>query len=726
MTTATVTQIAKALGKSRVAINNKAKKWTKANPTGVARYDIESIGLTRAEQVKVKRLLGIKPEAVGENLPVASVIAPPAVIAPLPALTELTGRQNTFINSRLCLVQAVKAEMALGQRWQQAIDYVAEQIALGVQPFAGQAALANDRPRKGKPLSARSIARFYCDYKNAGDNPAALAPNDGDIKRIARDTALIEFARDFGTRADTGVLPAGVPAWFPYFLAEYRKPQKPSISDAIRGMRRRMPDDIEMPTPYQVRGIAKKLPAVYAEKGRKTSAELKAIMGFNRRVWKDYDPFTVGQIDGHSFKAYVAHPVTGAHFHPEVCGLICNTTKILAGYSAGFAESARTVADAARHAATVNENKPVGGVFTIVEPDMGAGNKAIVNADKEIGVFARIGTTLSFPDVAGNPQGHGCIERSNQSIWIRAAKELPTYTGKDMDRSVRKKVYNRLEKDLTTAKNAGELGKVEKTSKLLLSWKEFLAALEIWVAEYNNTPHRALPKITDPVTGYRRHRTPYEELAHRINEGWDPQSCQVDQNLLNYLFMPHQRIKVNRCEFRLHGNRYHSYALQTHHGEEMIAAYDIHNADKVWVLDKDERLICEALWNGNDLHGVPTTKLEQALYERIQGQKKLKMRQIDMIEHTRGSAVPTEHTEEVKRQITLVKQQIEEDELKSASVFELPRDARDKQYCWQAIDTRIQAGEQVSAEETNFHRGWQGSNYFKAWQAIHQPMCKEG
>lgn len=40
-------------------------------------------------------------------------------------------------------------------------------------------------------------------------------------------------------------------------------------------------------------------------------------------------------IDGHSFKAYTAHPTTGAHFHPEVCGVICPTTKALVGWSAG-------------------------------------------------------------------------------------------------------------------------------------------------------------------------------------------------------------------------------------------------------------------------------------------------------------------------------------------------------------------------------------------------------
>ncbi len=162
--------------------------------------------------------------------------------------------------------------------------------------------------------------------------------------------------------------------------------------------------------------IAQKIPAVYLEKGRKTGAELKAIKGFNRRMWREYDPFTCGQIDGHSFKAYVAHPVSGAHFHPEVCGLIDMTTKMITGYSAGLAESSRTVADAFRHSCTVNEHKQVGGRYKIVEPDRGSGNMAKVNADKDIGLFSRVGTLLCFPEEAGMALNHPPSSQSSRLI----------------------------------------------------------------------------------------------------------------------------------------------------------------------------------------------------------------------------------------------------------------------------------------------------------------------
>lgn len=721
MTTATVTEIAKALGKTVQGVNKikRAKKWQRANQTGVARYDIAV--LSPKEQKKIEVYLGRDNRAGDADLPavVPKAQAPAVIEKHLPALVELTGHQTTVMNARMWFMRQIEQGLVQGTRLGVIIEGLVKDIEEGKAPASGQSVLANDRKRKdGTPMSERSIMRFWSDYKAAGFKPEALAPNDGDVKRIHRDALLVEFCRDFSPKNQIAT-PVGVPVWLPWFLAAYRQPQKPSIADAMRAMRRTMPEDIELPDYSAINRIANKIPEVYLQRGRKTGAELRSIMGFNRRDFRDYHPFTVGQMDGHSFKAYVAHPTSGAHFHPEVCGIIDMTTKMMTGYSAGLAESSRTVADAFRHSCTVNDKKPVGGRYLIIEADLGAGNKAMVNADKEIGLFARVGTTLSFPEVAGNPQGHGGIERSNQSIWIRAAKELPTYTGKDMDKVVRKRIYTKLEKDLKAVKKAGELGKVEKTSKLLLTWREFLVALAIWVSEYNNTPHRALPKITDE-TGKRRHRSPNEEYAYRVNCGWDHTSPHVDQTLLDHLFMPCERVKINRREFRLHGNLYHSYSLDPHHGEEMIAAYDIHNANEVYVLNLDERLICTAQWNGNSIHGVPKTKLEQADYDRIEGQIKLKQRQIDMIESNRQTAPIIEHPPEIKQaRLELIR---EAEEAQLAETFELPPDSRGKWKLWKLLDVQLSAGEVLTVQQSGFYKGWQRSENWRAFNETEQEL----
>ena len=56
------------------------------------------------------------------------------------------------------------------------------------------------------------------------------------------------------------------------------------------------------------------------------------------------------------------------------------------------------------------------------------------------GLLSRLGTTLTH-SLPYNSQARGIIERAHQSIWVRAAKELPTYIGKDMDAEASNKVH---------------------------------------------------------------------------------------------------------------------------------------------------------------------------------------------------------------------------------------------------------------------------------------------
>lgn len=569
--------------------------------------------------------LSALPQATRDHLLNAMIAALPEKLCTLPAVIEekkpaaldgLTRRQIDIMDARVwfmrCLEQGIKS---IGQK--KAIAAIIKGIDNGDPTYCAMAERANDRKSEGRTLSPRTLKRWWGPWRDSGKNPAALAPADADSRRVSRDAILVEWVRDYVPGA-LAPPPAALPLWLPHLLDEYRRPQKPTMADSVRKMR--LPVSIARPSYEQVKRITDKLPEVYLQKGRLTGAEYKALLGFARRDASEYKPFTIGQIDGHSFKAYVAHPTTGAHFHPEVCGIICLTTKVLAGFSAGLAESSRTVADAYRHACTINDEKKWGGVFAIVEPDRGAGNMAKVNAHEMTGQFARIGTTFLPPETGGNPQGHGAIERSNQSIWIRAAKELITYTGKDMDRVTRKRVYERLERDLKKVKKEGKLGRVEKTSELLLSWREFLDALERYAQEYNNTPHSALPKITCPQTGRRRHMSPFEALAEHIARGWQPVAPPPE--FLPHLFMPHEVIDVKRCEFTLHTNRYHAYELHNHHDRQMIAAYDIHNPETVWVLDLNERPVCQAKWNGNRVHARPVSVVEKAIMDRADRQTK--------------------------------------------------------------------------------------------------------
>jgi len=566
--------------------------------------------------------------------------------AQLPAIETLEKWRRECMDARMVFMRLIERAVASDIGVNRAINTIAGQAQNGTLPaeVARFITLANQRSGKDtkkRTLSYDGMMKWWSLWVKNGKNPIALAPKG--VKKLEEIT-LRHYIRDYPAgKAALVAVPAAIPPWLTWFLDEYRKFTKPSLADAHRTLRRTLPRDIPYPTVDKVRRICNQIPLVLLEKGRMTGAEYKSILGYAERDAREFDPMTICQIDGHSFKAYVAHPTTGAHFHPEVCGVICLTTKILAGWSWGLAESWRTVADAYRHACTVTEEKPWGGVTAILEADRGAGNMAGVNSDDIIGMFARVGTTFIPPEQGGNPQGHGAVERSNQSIWIRAAKQLCTYTGKDMDRVARKRVYIQLEKDLKKAKNEGKLG-MTKTSELLLAPDEFTAFLLDTAIAYNNTPHSALPRITAPPPGYpderprRRNMTPFEALAERRAQGWEPVAPLPE--MLPYLFMPHERIRVRREKFTLRGNTYHAYELHNYHlREDLIAAYDIHDAENVWVLDPDERPICTAKWNGNRVHAQPVPVVQQAVMERENRRTKNLENKLEMVRGEADSAI---------------------------------------------------------------------------------------
>ena len=64
------------------------------------------------------------------------------------------------------------------------------------------------------------------------------------------------------------------------------------------------------------------------------------------------------------------------------------------------------------------------------------------------------------------------------------------------------------------------------------------------VEKFNTSPHSALPRIADPMTGKRRHQTPAEALQAARDAGWVP--VLMDEAHIVDLFRPHVRKTVRR------------------------------------------------------------------------------------------------------------------------------------------------------------------------------------
>lgn len=395
---------------------------------------------------------------------------------------------------------------------------------------------------------------------------------------------------------------AKIPAWAPYLLNIYSQPQKPTLAYCVEQLEIKLPENIVAPSYSAANRFIQKMSNVDRERGRIGSREIKTLLPFVRRDTAHMWPTEAYTADGHTFDAEVAHPAHGRAFRPEITTVLDIATRKAIGWSIGLAESTWAVLDALRNAC---EN---GGIPSIFYVDNGSGYKNATMGDESTGFMSRLGIELTH-SLPYNSQARGIIERSHQTIWVKAAKMLPTYMGEKMDAQAKQKVFKITRKDI----------KITGTSKLLLEWVDFVAFCQQQIDNYNNNPHSSLPKIRG-ADGKKRHQSPNEAWQQAIQEGWKP--VEVDPQEADDLFRPYKTCKIIRGEVRLFNNLYFSRDLEHHHGETAQVGYDIHDASRVWVRERSGRLICVAEFEANKRAMFPQSAQDHANYKRAQGRIK--------------------------------------------------------------------------------------------------------
>jgi putative transposase len=216
-------------------------------------------------------------------------------------------------------------------------------------------------------------------------------------------------------------------------LKLWAKPQKPTLAACLELLPSYYSG--KQPSYTQAWSFIKKLGAVSREKGRMGSRDIKNIKGFIHRDSSDLMPADVYTADGHCFDAEVAHPLHGKPFRPEITAILDVATRKLVGWSVSLSESSWAVLDAIRMCATLH------GIPAMFYVDNGSGYKNDVLTAQGRGVLSRLNITVSHA-LPYNSQGKGVIERSHKTLWVNAAKNLPTYIGKDMDAEAVKSSQN--------------------------------------------------------------------------------------------------------------------------------------------------------------------------------------------------------------------------------------------------------------------------------------------
>lgn len=714
-----VSEIAQALGISRQAVNERCRKYCwqpigKKTQGGGNRYDINAIPLTKTERSKIKSWQAHRTieevAATEEVLP--AVIATSEVAAvcepDLPAPATLKQWQRECMDARILFMRLIERAVENGSGVNNACRILESKSLKQELPpeVAALVPVANKRSGKDgrkRALSASTLIKWWSTWLKSGRASTSLAPKDPESDQI--------------------------PLWAPYFLQCFRRPQKPSVPQAMAEMKTTLPAHIAMPSEDQVQRFKKKFSRLDLMKGRMTGAEMARHTPFTRRDASGFNPLDICLCDGHSFKAKVAHPRHGRPFKPEVCAVLCANTRAIVGWSAGLSESSQTVADALRHACTVSEDKPIGGVPAIFYTDKGPGNKADVNSHPEFGRYARLGVDFKTGR-AGNARGRGRIERPNRSVWIPAAKTLATYTGKDMDKTVARRVYLVLEKEVREAKKENR----KPQSVYLKTWPEFLELCQQTVDEYNNRPHSALPKISDAHDGKSRHMTPMEAWTKAIASGWRPEVLSADE--INDLFRPWEEVTTRNGEVSLFGNIYFNADLAHYHGTKVIVEYEVQDGKKVWVRDREHhRLICIAGFEANKKDFFPKAYVDDQLEKRAAQREKRVLDKLDEIRAEKEGVicpVQVEQSPNVKaireRLNTEFVSALSEPPRENVIPMPPPQDnafspagtEKERYEQWRFIDRILQAGGTVTEAELNFHECFQKTSAFRGFHGINK------
>lgn len=482
---------------------------------------------------------------------------------------NLTGRQRDVMAARSSILSAIDTcQIVNGMSQRQAIQaFLADPSALDVSDKTIQT--ANDRA-SGKATVGRATIYEWFKARNA-HGVGGLAP--------------------LPTKEQQDM-----PSWFWQFLRFYAQPQKPCLSDALERFSQALPANVMAPNYDQARRLLARLGNVERHRGREGSLTLKSRMAYVMRSTADLLPTCIYTADGKTFDAEVAHPIHGQPFRPEITSIVDVATRRCVGFSVGLAENSSGVVDALRHACETS------GIPAIFYVDRGPGFKNETLDNQLTGLTERLGIT-KLHSLPYNSQARGIIERFNGSVWNPLAQTFDTFIGESMDRQAKQRAFKETRRDLK------QIG----TSRRLPTFQQFIDACKEAIAAYNARPHSSLPDRL----------TPNQYWQHHVSTGFE--IVPVLDTERDDLFRPYVTRRTRRATIEFLTNVYFHLALEEFDGDDVLVGYDVHDASKVWVrqieVDRQTgeqrmgRLICVAIFSGNEERYIPLT-MERAAIEK--------------------------------------------------------------------------------------------------------------
>lgn len=404
------------------------------------------------------------------------------------------------------------------------------------------------------------------------------------------------------------------------FLIFYCRPSRPPVTEAWRASQAWFAaQNLPCPAKDTFYRIEKSLPVTLKHRGRMTGSEWRGIKPYIARDVSMFQANDIWVADGHSFKAKVQNPRHGQPFTPEITVVLDWVSRRIVGWSVDLSESTVAVSAAFRHAQQQSRARPL-----IYYSDNGSGHTSKMIDCQIHGTLARQGIAHET-GIPGNPQARGIIERLWQVTTIPLARSYPTCTWKGSDKdTVRRMLVAMNKKD-----GSGQA--------ILPTWQQLLDDCERvlgWEGEYNRLhAHRELDG-----------RTPMAEYARKL----DPSTvdCGPTDDELAVLWMPEVPRVPQRGVISLFNNEYSNKLLVDvlAEGEEVRVRFDLHNAERIWVLRMDGTFVCTADWDAHKRAAFPVARVEQLRQVRADGKIKRAQRDMDEANAELGNVLEGEST----------------------------------------------------------------------------------
>ncbi|MDR1350838.1 MAG: DDE-type integrase/transposase/recombinase [Zoogloeaceae bacterium] len=345
-------------------------------------------------------------------------------------------------------------------------------------------------------------------------------------------------------------------AWWGLALEYFNQPSKPDMA----AVHRRIVEVDGIQVSYeQVRHYLASVPAML---GRHSPARIGRNLyrltekAFIRRSTQNALPGDVYVADGYRADVYLAHPVTGDLWRPELTVAIDLKSRVVVGWRADEHEATTAVQNMwAECFARWNHVPP------FIYIDNGSGYKNRLMSDELTGFYARAGVRQIIHAIPGNPHGKGWVERFFRIVkddFLRLWKP-PFYCGTDA-----------VPEDLNRVVREIKAGRLTPPSLA-----EFAADFNAWLNRYAARPH------------------PEDKHLTRA-EVWGELAPLPPTQSVTELKRQAVTLTVRRASVKQGRRAYGHPDLHAFNGQKLILEYDLMDDAIAVIRDLQGRWICDA------------------------------------------------------------------------------------------------------------------------------------